>query len=76
MNVEQSKWMGPAPKHCDTCSASIQRTFYDAKTNLGGSWANMCPTCWAFGPGINRIGPGLGQRYDRQPDGSYLKTGG
>lgn len=63
------------PKKCDVCGTSIDRVFYDMKT-VHGPWASMCPTCALLGPGIGDTGPGIGQRYQRRPDGKYAKTDG
>jgi hypothetical protein len=68
-------WISPPPTKCDTCDASIARVFFDARTSYGPC-ACMCPTCQAFGPGLNRLGPGLGQKFELQPDGRWLKTAG
>lgn len=68
-------WLGPVPEKCDTCGAPIKKVFFDAATSRG-SWANMCPKCQAFGPGMDRLGPGRGQRFTLQEDGRWLKTAG
>ena len=70
-----ANWMSPAPTNCDTCDTKITTKFYDAKTDIG-PWANMCPSCHNLGPGLGRLGTGLGQEYTKQPDGKFLKTGG
>ena len=70
-----ASWMGPAPTNCDVCETKITIKFYDAKTNIG-PWASMCPSCHNLGPGLGRLGTGLGQEYTKQPDGKFLKTGG
>ena len=67
-------WMGPIPAACDTCDMEITNKFYDAKTSEG-PWANMCPTCFNFGPGLGRLGTGLGQEYTQQAN-KFKKTGG
>ncbi len=41
----------------------------DGKTQFG-PWANMTPENWEI------FGAGLGQRYQRQPDGRWLKVEG
>jgi hypothetical protein len=68
-------WMGGNPTNCDTCDTPITKKFYDAKTS-GGPWGNMCPSCFNFGPGIGKLGTGLGQEYTKQADGRFKKTGG
>jgi hypothetical protein len=69
-------WMGPAPEKCDICAAPIDIRFFEAKTQLRGMWANMCFSCHALGPGLGRLGNGLGQEYKKQKDGKWLKVGG
>jgi hypothetical protein len=71
-----TKWIGGNPTSCDTCATTIEAVFYDAKTNIQGKWACMCPSCFTLGPGLNKLGPGYGQRYERQEDGNFIKTGG
>lgn len=74
--AERRYWLGGAPTHCDTCGAPIREVFYDAATSLG-AWANMCPSCHHFGPGLGKLGTGQGQEYTHNPkDGKYYKTGG
>ena len=69
-------WMGQAPAKCDTCETPIVDRFFDAKTQMRGMWASMCFTCHALGPGLGRLGLGLGQEYKKQEDGKWLKVGG
>lgn len=58
------------PKECDLCCAAITTKFVDGKTVIG-SWASMCITCHdRRGVGL---GTGLGQRYEKQPDGRWAK---
>lgn len=48
----------------------------DGRTSLG-PWANMTPASWAKHGGTGgRFGPGLGQRYEKQSDGRWLKVEG
>jgi len=68
-------WLGRFPLKCDTCSADIKDTFFDAATKFG-PWANMCPTCQTLGPGLNQVGPGKGQKYVKQEDGKFHKVEG
>jgi hypothetical protein len=68
-------WLGEAPIDCQTCPEKIDDCFYDAKTDYG-PWAFMCPACFHLGPGLSRVGVGLGQEYTKQEDGRWLKTGG
>lgn len=55
-------WTGSVPDKCDTCGAPIDGEFYDAATKMG--------------PGRGRVGPGRGQKYEKQADGRWLKTEG
>lgn len=66
-------WVGQPDTKCDTCPRSFTNEFVDGRT-IGGSWANMCPSCFPrLGIGL---GLGRGQRYRRQPDGRWLKVEG
>lgn len=76
MTAVDKFWMGPAPVKCDTCSTPITGKFYDAKTLFAGGWGCLCPSCQILGPGLNKLGPGYGQEYTKQPDGRFKKTGG
>lgn len=68
-------WLSPPPETCDTCLTLIDDEFIDGKTGMG-PWACMCPTCFTLGPGLGRLGTGLGQKYKKQADGKWLKVGG
>lgn len=68
-------WLSPPPEKCDTCDGPIGRVFYDAKTRMG-PWGCLCATCFTLGPGLGKLGTGLGQEYKKQADGKWLKTGG
>lgn len=67
-------WLSPLTV-CQTCKGPFGNIMYDMKTDFG-SWANMCLTCATLGPGIGKTGTGFGQRYEKQPDGKWLKTEG
>lgn len=61
------------PAVCDNCRSPINSTFYDARTH-GGAWGNLDQKCFdAIGVGL---GTGRGQKYEKQPDGRFLKTAG
>lgn len=68
-------WLSFPPDNCEICEAEIDALFYDAATVMG-PWACMCHSCFALGPGLNKLGTGLGQKYQKQPTGKWLKTGG
>lgn len=76
MSNEVKRWISPVPGFCDTCGQPIHKVFYDAKTNRG-PWACMCVKCFKSGPGIAKLGTGLGQEYtEDKKTGFWLKTGG
>ena len=66
-------WTGHVGK-LDDFDQPITDTFYDAKSIMG-PWAKMAPSSWtkySFG----RTGTGFGQKYQLQPNGSWIKTEG
>jgi hypothetical protein len=66
-------WAGPAPKACDITGEAITDCFIDGATTQG-PWANMTPKSHKkYGRGL---GQGRGQKYEKQEDGKWLKTGG
>lgn len=67
-----SKWAGTPPTACDLCKRPIQRTFVDGRTS-SGRWGIMCPAC-RVSEGLLVLGIGRGQKYERQPDGSFVRT--
>lgn len=67
-------WLGAERPRCDICSRPILATFVDGRTR-SGQWAIMCPQC-RMSEGRIELGKGLGQKYERQPDGRWLKTAG
>lgn len=68
-------WLSPPPVTCDVCDSPIDKTFIDGKTQAG-PWACMCMTCYTLGPGVGKLGLGIGQMYERQKDKKWLKIGG
>jgi hypothetical protein len=74
-----SKWLGHVPESCDLCDVDLifaytdRGTFIDGATKQG-PWAIMCPTCHnVHGRGL---GTGQGQKYEREPNGVWLKVAG
>lgn len=72
-------WMGSAPVRCDLTDTNtsadhdLSKEFVDGATRMG-PWAIMCARCARMrGVGIGR---GMGQRYQRQEDGRWLKVAG
>ena len=72
-------WLSPLKDECQSCGKPFGKLMYDMKTQ-GGPWANLCDNCAMHNggnhPGIGRLGLGLGQKYEKQPDGKWLKTEG
>ena len=65
----------PTPTTCDLCREPLGYLMYDCRIGpMGSPWGCICERCFI---GNNcSIGPGLGQRYQKQDDGSYVKSGG
>jgi len=69
----QKFWFGSVPKSCDICCSQITTNFVDGLIVLG-AWANVCLDCHKkFGCGL---GVGKGQKYEKQPNGKFLKIAG
>jgi hypothetical protein len=66
-------WRGSEPTSCELCNNRLRVSFYDAKTP-GGPWGMICSLCFTIHD--MRTGTGWGQKYERQRDGSWLKTEG
>lgn len=77
MEKQPRYWHGKAPKTCELTSAPITNVFIDGKTRRG-PWRIMCPEAWTkYGiTADGSFGTGIGQRYEKQPDGKWLKTAG
>ena len=72
MNEEPVYWLSPLEDGCQITNTPYNGVMYDAKTPYG--WANVCHD--AFVTLGCRLGLGLGQKYEQQADGRWLKTGG
>lgn len=58
----------------DNYGSKYGNIMYDAKTKFG-YWANMSEDSWKeFG--IGKLGIGLGQKYEKQDNGRWLKIEG
>ena len=68
---DRTEWTGQ--KTCDYCGGTAD-TMYDSASKEG-PWAFMCPKCWEK-HGFGTLGPGIGQRYDRDQDGRFFETEG
>lgn len=65
-------WLSPV-NATDDFGAEIDDTIYDGATTMG-PWALMAPKSFRrYGRGV---GTGVGQRYNKQPDGKWLKVEG
>lgn len=75
MAATEKFWLGSPIEKCDLCHRRMDKLacFYDANVP-GESWGNICHGC--FTAHRCKLGTGLGQKYSRQPDGKWLKTGG
>lgn len=65
-------WISPV-NEADDFGNVIEDTFYDGATSMG-PWAIMAPKSFRrYGRGV---GLGIGQRYNKQSDGRWLKVEG
>jgi len=71
----QKFWIGSFPRSCDICCNQITTNFVDGIIVRGGcGWAIVCVEChkkYGFGLGV-----GKGQKYEKQPNGKFLKIAG
>ena len=68
-------WTGTVPENCQVSGEPMGDVMYDASLpSHGGRWANINQA--TFERHGCRVGLGLGQRYERQEDGRWLKTAG
>jgi hypothetical protein len=67
-------WMGSLPTRCEMTSKPIIDRFVDGATKNGGPWGILHPDTFAsygYTPA-----PGVGQLYEKQPDGRWMKIEG
>lgn len=69
----QKYWMGSVPR-IDDFHQEIKDIFIDGKTTQG-PWAFMTPESWEK-EGVGKLGLGLGQKYQKQENGKWLKIEG
>ena len=67
-------WMGDVGQY-DDFGRVIEDEFIDGVT-FGGPWAIMTPQSWRMNGQGTKLGTGLGQRYQKQADGKWLKVEG
>lgn len=58
---------------CEICDQPLTTLMVDGKTNWG-PWALMCVPCHTVHGG--KLGLGIGQKYEKQQDGRWLKVAG
>lgn len=73
MAQEPVYWLSPLGD-TDDFGVPYENIMYDAKTKQG-PWANMTPSSFHLETD-GRLGLGLGQKYEKQADGRWLKTEG
>jgi hypothetical protein len=73
-NVHAVYWQGASIENCDIESCDIVDKFFDARIQQGG-WAILCEACFKKNT-LGTLGLDLGQKYEKQPDGRWLKTEG
>jgi hypothetical protein len=66
-------WLSPVGE-CDDFKDVIEDVIYDGRTTMG-PWALMTPKSFRQ-HGLGRTGLGLAQKYEKQPDGRWLKVEG
>jgi hypothetical protein len=66
--------MGAPPQACDLCQKPIETSFIDGNIKGTTRWGCMCLRCHREA-GVG-VAPGVGQLYQRQVDGRWLKTQG
>lgn len=70
---KKTYWLSPVGGF-DDFDMPISETIIDGKTTMG-PWALMTPSSWRL-YGVGRLGTGLGQKYEKQDDGKWLKVEG
>ncbi len=58
----------------DDFGDKVESTIIDGRT-MSGPWGLMTPKSWEK-YGCRRLGTGFGQKYEKQPDGKWLKVEG
>jgi hypothetical protein len=71
--AEKKYWAGNLGDK-DDFGSPYQDIMYDGRTRMG-PWANMTEFSWRR-VGIGKTGTGYAQKYQKQPDGRWLKIEG
>ncbi len=69
-------FVGSTPEKCERCGDKIEDVFVDGQLRHLGCWiwGYACPICHAkHGCGF---GKGRGQKFQKQPDGKFMKVEG
>jgi hypothetical protein len=66
-------WRGPMHR-TDHFGIPYRNTMIEGRTKMG-PWANMTEESWRHF-GVGQLGDNLGQKYQRQTDGRWLKIEG
>lgn len=65
-------WIGSKIDRCQITNEPLGKVMYDA--NVNGTWGNIGQK--AFNMYGCKLGPGLGQKYEKQEDGKWLLVEG
>jgi hypothetical protein len=71
---EPIHWMGSIETKCQLSGRKLTTEFVDGRVPGMSSWAIMHPA-WFKSRG-GKLGTGRGQRYQKQPNGRWLKVEG
>lgn len=73
---QESYWRGRVPDR-DNWGRPIADEFIDGRSGYVrvGAWGFFTPQSWRI-HGCGQLGPGFGQRYQRQPSGRWKKVEG
>lgn len=66
-------WCGQPAE--DDFGVPVKDVLYDARTRHG-PWALMTEESWRDHRAAPNLGTGCGQKYEKQPDGRFLKVAG
>jgi len=75
--MKQIYWLSPLGRFDDfddPYDLSVGGVMYDAKTKMG-PWANMTEKSFCE-HGVGKLGTGLGQKYEMQENGKWMKVAG
>ncbi len=67
--LSATEWLGS--NICDHCKNECGEVLYDARTKFG-PWATLCSACFPEIGLSTKMGLGLGQRYRKNNEGTYI----